>query len=44
VAAGLVLYAARRLAQGGPPSGSMTGSGGMDRLFGPLKRWLQDFF
>jgi cell division protein FtsA len=44
VAAGLVLYAARRLAQGGPPSGSMAGSAGMDKLFGPLKRWLQDFF
>src|ERR1043166_2005398 len=35
VATGLVLYAARRLAQGGPPSGSMAGSGGVDRLFGP---------
>jgi cell division protein FtsA len=44
VAAGLVLYAARRLAQGSPPSGSMAGSAGMDRLLGPLKRWLQDFF
>ena len=44
VAAGLVLYAARRLAQGGPPSGSMAGSAGVDKLFGPLKRWLQDFF
>jgi len=44
VATGLVLYAAHRLAQGGPPSGAMAGSAGMDRLFGPLKRWLQDFF
>ena len=44
VAAGLVLYAARRLAQGGPSSASMTGSDGVGRLFGPLKRWLQDFF
>ena len=44
VAAGLVLYAARRLAQGGPPSGSTSGSAGVNRLFGPLKRWLQDFF
>jgi cell division protein FtsA len=44
VATGLVLYAAHRRAQGGPPSGAMAGSAGMDRLFGPLKRWLQDFF
>jgi len=44
VAAGLVLYAARRLAQGGPPSGSMAGSAGVDKVLGPPKRWLQDFF
>ena len=44
VATGLVLYAAHRLAQGGPASGPMTGSVGVDRVFGPLKRWLQDFF
>jgi cell division protein FtsA len=44
VATGLVLYAAHRLAQGGPVSGPVTGSGGVDKVFGPLKRWLQDFF
>jgi cell division protein FtsA len=44
VATGLVMYAARRLAQGGPSSGSMAGSAGVDKVFGPLKRWLQDFF
>jgi len=53
VPAGLVLYAARKLAYGGAiPSGGggvRGGSGlaqgaGMGRLFGPLKRWLQDFF
>src|SRR5713101_3322492 len=53
VPAGLVLYAARKLAHGGAvPSGGgrvRGGSGlaqgaGMGRLFGPLKRWLQDFF
>jgi cell division protein FtsA len=44
VATGLVIYAARRLAQGGPSSGSMAGSAGVDKVFGPLKRWLQDFF
>ncbi len=42
VPVGLVLYAARRLAQG-------TGDrrlrvAGMDRWLGPVKRWLQDFF
>jgi cell division ATPase FtsA len=44
VPVGLVLYAARRLAQGGVPSGSMVKSAGVERWFGPLKRWLQDFF
>src|SRR5439155_11414091 len=48
VPVGLVLYAARRRAQGGSgggvPSGSLTRSGGVERWFGPLKRWLQDFF
>ncbi len=34
VPVGLVLYAARRVAQGA----------GLEKLFGPLKRWLQDFF
>jgi cell division protein FtsA len=49
VPVGLVLYAARRLAHGG--AGGMGGTGGqlvrsagVDKLFGPLKRWLQDFF
>src|SRR6266513_356261 len=46
VPVGLVLYAARRLAQGGGgvPSGSLARSAGVERWFGPLKRWLQDFF
>ncbi len=54
VPAGLVLYAARRVAQGAAAGGGRGGSGagggaraqgaGVDRLFGPLKRWLQDFF
>ena len=61
VPAGLVLYAARRLAQGTAAGGGSAGAGasigggggggggalagaGMARLFGPLKRWLQDFF
>src|SRR5438309_342572 len=44
VPVGLVLYAARRLAQGGVSSGSMVKSAGVERWFGPLKRWLQDFF
>jgi cell division protein FtsA len=44
VAAGLVLYAGRKLAQGTAPGGSMVRQAGMDKVFGPLKRWLQDFF
>src|SRR3989449_4708668 len=44
VPVGLVLYAARRLAQGGVPGGSVVKSAGVERWFGPLKRWLQDFF
>ena len=42
VPAGLVLYAARRMAQGVTP-GAARGAG-VERVFGPLKRWLQDFF
>ena len=47
VPVGLVLYAAKRLAQG--QSGgtkSLVGSGGgaVEKWLGPLKRWLQDFF
>jgi len=41
VPVGLVLYAARRLAHGGVPSGSLVKSAGVERWFGPLKRWLQ---
>jgi cell division protein FtsA len=44
VPVGLVLYAARKLAQGGAPGGSLVKSVGVEKLFGPLKRWLQDFF
>jgi len=42
VPVGLVLYAARKSAQGGAP-GVMFG-GRPEKLFAPLKRWLQDFF
>jgi cell division protein FtsA len=51
VPVGLVLYAARRLAQGrgaggggGGGGGALVGSGAVERWLGPLKRWLQDFF
>jgi cell division protein FtsA len=44
VPVGLVLYAARRVAQGAASGGSLVQSAGVDKLFGPLKRWLQDFF
>jgi len=42
VPVGLVLYAARKSAQGSAP-GVLFG-GAPEKLFGPLKRWLQDFF
>jgi cell division protein FtsA len=44
VAAGLVVYAARKLAQGVAPGGGLVRGAGLKRLFGPLRRWLQDFF
>lgn len=43
VPVGLVLYAARKAAQGAAP-GVLLGGARLDRLFGPVKRWLQDFF
>lgn len=39
VAAGLALYAARQTGRR-----ESLAESGMDRLFGPVKRWLQDFF
>lgn len=44
VPVGLVLHAARRLAGSGFGGGMLVGGGGVEKLFGPLKRWLQDFF
>jgi len=44
VPVGLVLYAARKIANAGAGSGLLVGNGGVEKLFGPLKRWLQDFF
>jgi len=44
VPVGLVLYAARKVAQGAEGGESLVRGAGVDRLFGPLKRWLQDFF
>jgi cell division ATPase FtsA len=49
VPVGLVLYAARKGAHGGSWGGGSTApgvlfGGAKDRLLGPLKRWLQDFF
>lgn len=43
VPVGLVLYAARKVAHGAAP-GVLFGGRGVDKWFGPLKRWLQDFF
>jgi cell division protein FtsA len=42
VPVGLVLYAARKSAQGSAPG--VLFSGAPEKLLGPLKRWLQDFF
>lgn len=44
VAVGLVLYAARRRTQGAPGGAALVKGAGVEKLFGPLKRWLQDFF
>src|SRR5207237_332777 len=33
-----------QLVQREAPGGSLGRSAGVDKLFGPLKRWLQDFF
>ena len=43
VPVGLVLYAARRIAQGQAAT-PLVGSGAVEKWLGPLKRWLQDFF
>ena len=43
VPVGLVLFAARKSAGGGSAPGVLFG-GTPEKLFGPLKRWLQDFF
>ena len=51
VPVGLAMYAARRLVQGAMSGGAGVGGGGslvsgpgVDKLLGPVKRWLQDFF
>ncbi|HEU5467321.1 MAG TPA: cell division protein FtsA [Gemmatimonadales bacterium] len=52
VPVGLAMYAARRVVQGamsggqggGGGAGSLVTGPGMDKLLGPVKRWLQDFF
>jgi hypothetical protein len=43
VPVGLVLYAARKVAHGGAAGGVLF-SARPEKLFAPLKRWLQDFF
>ncbi|MGH7569948.1 MAG: cell division protein FtsA [Gemmatimonadales bacterium] len=44
VPVGLVLFAAQQVARGASAGGSAVGGAGVERWFGPLKRWLQDFF
>jgi cell division protein FtsA len=44
VAAGLALYGARQVAQGSAFGGAGRRSQSVEKYFGPVKRWLQDFF
>ena len=44
VPVGLVLYAARKSAHGFGGAPGVLFGGSPEKLFGPLKRWLQDFF
>ena len=44
VPVGLVLYAARKSAHGVGGAPGVLFGGSPEKLFGPLKRWLQDFF
>jgi len=48
VPVGLAMYAARQQVQGavsgGGGGGSLVAGPGVDKLLGPVKRWLQDFF
>src|SRR5207249_11642496 len=44
VPVGLVLYAARKAALGASRSAASLATVGIDKLLGPMKRWLQDFF
>jgi cell division protein FtsA len=44
VPVGLVLYAARKSAHGGSSAPGVLFGGRPEKLFAPLKRWLQDFF
>ena len=45
VPVGLVLYAAQKAARASGGAGPLAGGGaGVEKLIGPLKRWLQDFF
>ena len=44
VAAGLALYGARQIALGSGFGSGARRSPAVERVFGPVKRWLQDFF
>ena len=44
VAAGLALYGARQIALGSGFGSGTRRSPAVERVFGPVKRWLQDFF
>jgi hypothetical protein len=40
----LVLYAAQKAARASGGAGPLAAGAGVEKLIGPLKRWLQDFF
>ncbi len=44
VSAGLALYGARQVALGSGFGSNRRSSPAMEKMFGPVKRWLQDFF
>jgi hypothetical protein len=44
VGTGLVVYGAKQVAMGGGFGAGGRKSPAVDKVFGPVKRWLQDFF
>ena len=44
VPAGLLLYGAKQVVQGGGFGAAARRSPAVEKMIGPVKRWLQDFF